>query len=141
MRMRVGSLASLSGLRIWRCHRELWCRLQTWLGSQVVAVVYAGSYSSESTPTLGTSTHWGFGPKKQKKKKFVYLKNMTNIIKPPKLIFKYIREIDFKISRHKMKLMLLRIFRYSWRKTVSKMGSNTTFYLCDWLHFMVDPRP
>ena len=25
MRMRVRSLASLSGLRIWRCH-ELWCR-------------------------------------------------------------------------------------------------------------------
>ena len=29
---RGSSLASLSGLRIWHCH-ELWCRLQTWLGS------------------------------------------------------------------------------------------------------------
>ena len=35
--MRVQSLASLSGLRIWRFH-ELWCRSQTRLGSQVVAV-------------------------------------------------------------------------------------------------------
>ena len=30
----VGSLALLSGLRIWHC-RELWCRLQTLLGSRV----------------------------------------------------------------------------------------------------------
>ena len=29
-RMRVGSLALISELRIWRC-RELWCSLQTWL--------------------------------------------------------------------------------------------------------------
>ena len=32
MRLRVRSLASLSGLRIQRCH-ELWCWWQTWLGS------------------------------------------------------------------------------------------------------------
>ena len=32
MRMQFRSLASLSGLRIWRCH-ELWCRSQTQLGS------------------------------------------------------------------------------------------------------------
>ena len=38
MRMRVQSLVSLSGLRIWRCH-ELWCRSQTWLGSWVVVAV------------------------------------------------------------------------------------------------------
>ena len=35
MRLRVQSLASLSGLKIKHCH-ELWCRLQTWLRSQVV---------------------------------------------------------------------------------------------------------
>ena len=41
----VQSLALLSGLRIRYCH-ELWCRLQTWLGSGIaVAVVEAGSYS------------------------------------------------------------------------------------------------
>ena len=38
MRMQVGSLASLSGLRIWCCH-ELWCRSQMWLGSGVVAIM------------------------------------------------------------------------------------------------------
>ena len=32
MRLQVRSLDLLSGLRIWCC-RELWCRLQTWLGS------------------------------------------------------------------------------------------------------------
>ena len=35
----VGSLASISGLRIWRC-RELQCRSQTWLGSGVAVSVW-----------------------------------------------------------------------------------------------------
>ena len=34
----VRSLASLSGLRIWHC-RELWCRLQTRLGSCMAVAV------------------------------------------------------------------------------------------------------
>ena len=41
-----------------------------WLGSGVaVAVVWAGSYSSDSTPSLGTSICRGCSPKKTKKKK------------------------------------------------------------------------
>ena len=49
---------------------ELWCRLQTWLGSRIaVAVVEARSYSSDWTPSLGTSTCCGCGPKKSNKKK------------------------------------------------------------------------
>ena len=41
MRMRVRSLASLSGLGIQRCH-ELWCRSQMWwLGSRVAVAVAA----------------------------------------------------------------------------------------------------
>ena len=40
------------------------------LGSHVaVAVAYAGSCSSDSTPSLGTSICPGCGPKKEKKKK------------------------------------------------------------------------
>ena len=51
----VRSLASLSGLRIWRGH-ELWCRSQTQLRSvDAVSVAQANGYSSNSTPTLGTS--------------------------------------------------------------------------------------
>ena len=38
MRLQVRSLALLSGLRIRRCC-ELWCRLQTRLGSQVAVVL------------------------------------------------------------------------------------------------------
>ena len=38
MRLWVRSLASLSGLRIRRCH-ELWCRLQKQLGSRVAVAV------------------------------------------------------------------------------------------------------
>ena len=69
MRLRVQSLASLSGLRIWHCG-ELWYRWQTQLGSCVaVAVAQAGSYSCISTPTLGTSICHNYGPKNQKKKK------------------------------------------------------------------------
>jgi len=54
MRLRVWSLPLLSGLMIRRC-RELWCRLQTRLGSGVsVALVQASGYSSDWTPNLGT---------------------------------------------------------------------------------------
>ena len=38
MRFRVQSLASLSGLKIWRC-RELWCRSRTWLRSRIAVAV------------------------------------------------------------------------------------------------------
>ena len=38
MRIWVPSLASISGLRIQRCH-ELWHRLQTWLRSHVAVAV------------------------------------------------------------------------------------------------------
>ena len=63
----AGSIpASLSGLRIQRCH-ELWCRLQTWFRFRVaVAMVQASSCSSGSTPSLGTSICCR-GPKKKKK--------------------------------------------------------------------------
>ena len=51
-------LALLSGLR---------CRSQTWLGSCVaVAVVQASGYSSNLTPSLGTSICCGCSPKKTK---------------------------------------------------------------------------
>ena len=64
MRLRVRSLASLSGLGIW-CFHGLWCRLQAWLGSGVaVALVWAGSSSSNETPSLGSC---GCHPKKNKR--------------------------------------------------------------------------
>ena len=68
MRLRVRFLALLSGLRI-RCCGELWCRSQIRLGSgTAVAVVWAGSCSSDQTPSLGTATCHRCGPKKTKKK-------------------------------------------------------------------------
>ena len=52
------------------CCCELWCRLQTWLGSGIaVATVEAGSCGSDSTPNLGTSMCCGCGPKKTKKER------------------------------------------------------------------------
>ena len=72
MRLRVRSLALLSGLKIWRC-RELWCRLQTRLGSGVaVALVLAGVGAATAPirplawePPYAT----GAALKRQKKKK------------------------------------------------------------------------
>ena len=67
MRLQVQSLASLTGLRIWRCG-ELWCRSQMWLGTRAaVALAEAGGYSPNSTPSLGTSICLGCGPRKGKK--------------------------------------------------------------------------
>ena len=69
MRMWFQPLALLSGLRIWSCH-ELWCSSQMRLGSHVgVAVVEAGSYSSDWIPSLGTSICRECGPKRDKKTK------------------------------------------------------------------------
>ena len=66
--MQVQSLASLGGLRI-QCCRELWCRSQTWLSSGVaMVVVQAGSCSSDSSPSLGTSIATGVALKRQKNK-------------------------------------------------------------------------
>ena len=67
--MQVRSLAMLSRSKIQGCC-ELWCRLKMRLGSGVaVAVVQAGSCSSNSTPSLGTSICRRLGPKKKKAKK------------------------------------------------------------------------
>ena len=64
---------STSGLSQWvkdQCYRELWCSLQTQLGSGVaVAVMQASSYRFDLIPSLGTSICCGYSPKKTKKKK------------------------------------------------------------------------
>ena len=75
MRMLFLSLALLSGLRIWHC-RELWYRLQTLLESCfTVAVAMAGSHSSNSPPSLGTSYAVGAALKRKKNliPKFMFL--------------------------------------------------------------------
>ena len=67
--MQVRSLALLSGFRIRHCG-ELWCRSQIRLGSPIaVAVVQAAGYSSDSTPSLGTSICRKCSPKKTKRQK------------------------------------------------------------------------
>ena len=77
----AGSIpASLSGLRVWRCC-ELWCRSQTRHRSGIaVAVVQASNYSSDQTPSLGTSICHECGPKKTKKRnqKTIFLKTKQN---------------------------------------------------------------
>ena len=52
---------------------KLWLRLQIQLGSGVaVAVVQAGSLSSEWTPSPGTSICRRYSRKKKKKKKYLW---------------------------------------------------------------------
>ena len=66
----MGSIPGLTQwVGIWCCH-ELWCRSQIRLGSGVaLAVVQAGSFSSNSLSSLGTSMCPRCNPKKRKKKK------------------------------------------------------------------------
>ena len=67
--MRVRSLALLSGLRI-QSYRDPWCRSHMRFRSCIaVAVMQASSFSSDSTPCLGTSIYHRCGSKKKKKKK------------------------------------------------------------------------
>ena len=68
LRLWLGSLASPTGSGT-QCCRELWPRSQRWLESRVaLAVVQAGSRSSDSTPSLGTSSCLRCGPQKAKTK-------------------------------------------------------------------------
>ena len=80
MRMWFQSLALFSGLRIRRCY-ELLCRSLMGLESGV-AVAEAGNYSSNLTPSLGTSICLECSPKKKRKKP---MKKMNPEINP--LIF------------------------------------------------------
>ena len=74
--MQVPSLASISGLRIQHCC-ELWYRLQVLFGSGVaVAVVWAGSCSSDSVPGLELPYAVGVAIKRRKKKKKVKRKEI-----------------------------------------------------------------
>uniref|UniRef100_A0A4X1TD05 Cystatin B n=2 Tax=Sus scrofa TaxID=9823 RepID=A0A4X1TD05_PIG len=53
---------------IWHCC-DLWCGLQTWLGSRVaVAVGWASGRSSNSAPSLGPSVCRGCSPEKTKER-------------------------------------------------------------------------
>ena len=91
LRMRVPSLALLSGLRIQRCH-SLECRSQMWLGCSVaVAVVSAGSCSSDLTSSLGASVCCWCGPKKQKN---IILGNYMNT-ESNYIIIQYINILDY----------------------------------------------
>ena len=69
MRLWIRSLASLSGLRIWTCCKQQY-RSKMGLGSGItVVVVKASSYSSESTPSLGTYICHRCSPRKKKKRR------------------------------------------------------------------------
>ena len=63
MRLRVQSLASLSGLRVWHCH-ELWCRSQIWLGSFMEAALKSKKKKKEEEEEERQylhAKHVGFG--------------------------------------------------------------------------------
>ena len=115
MRLQVQPLTLLSGLRISRCH-ELWC--SSLLGSRVAV---AGSYSSDSTPSLETFVCCNCSLKKQKKQKNKKTKTKTK--KNPKN-----REAVFTLLQRE-------IFRGSWCpcplvSTVAfLLDASLTFYL------------
>ena len=68
MRMQVWFLALLCELMIWSCCK-LWCKSQMRLSSGV-AVGQAGSWSTDSTPSLWISICRRCGPKKKKERKY-----------------------------------------------------------------------
>ena len=65
--MRVQSLASLDGLRIQHC-RELWCRSQTWLGSQIAVAAHRPEAAAPVQP-LAWELPCAIGAALKKKKK------------------------------------------------------------------------
>ena len=114
MRMRVRSLALLSGLRIWHCH-ELWCRSQTLLGSHVaVAVALADSCRSDSTPSLGTSVCPGRGPKNPKTKQNKPLQSGLVLLVPLyRLAWNSERVSGYKLTQNKDQILKFHSFFFS----------------------------
>ena len=83
MRLRVRSLPLLSGLTIRRC-RELWCRLQTQLGSRVAVSGYRLA-AVAPIPPLAWKPPYAMGvalekAKSQRKKKFLFLDSQFHFI-------------------------------------------------------------
>ena len=131
--------APASGLTIRRC-RELWCRLQTRLRSRVAVVLaQAGGYSSDWTPSLGTSICCGSGPRnskktKKKKKKKMWKKNIPIFIKKYKKANKiYIKEIKgtdyFKTNHAKTLDHLIIISNIQTIKNLSLLNFMKTSYI------------
>ena len=94
MRLRVQSLALLSGLRIRRC-RELWCRLQThlgldpvllWLWRRPVATALIGPLAWEPPYATGAAQEMAKRPKKKKRNQYQYY-----ILENPK----YLEDFNF----------------------------------------------
>ena len=73
--MQIWSLASLSGLRIWHCHK-LWCRLQMRLRSGIAVAVTQACSSSHSALCCETSICCRCGHKK-KENNSIYKQNFT----------------------------------------------------------------
>ena len=68
-RTQVPSRPLLRGLRVWRGH-ELWCGSQMWLAPGLPPFVLCfGRYTSDSTPSLGTSLFHCFVCKRKKNEK------------------------------------------------------------------------
>ena len=65
MRMRVQSLALVSGLRTWHC-RELWCRLQMCLGSHVAVAVVVVCAAAALIQPLAWELLYALNSQKQK---------------------------------------------------------------------------
>ena len=101
LRMRVRSLALLSGLRL-QCCLKLLCKSQVQLRFGVaVDVAYAGSCSSDLTSSPGTPMCCRFGHKKDKKKKKKIREEINKI---------QIKKIE-KISK---KVSLANVFQRDW---------------------------
>ena len=78
--MNLASIHEDAGLISGFAQCELWCGSQTWLKSgTAMAVVWASSYSSNSTPSLGISICRECGPKKDKKERMKEKESSTKM--------------------------------------------------------------
>ena len=118
-RMQVWSLALFSGLRI-QCCCELWCRSQMRLRSGV-AVAVAGSYSSDFTPSPGTSMYHRCWPQKTKEKK---IERQTGCIL---CTMYYFWKFVWYLWSNRVVIFLLP--SWHWRPVITLLGSISTYAL------------
>ena len=126
MRTQVRFLALLNRLRIQQRH-ELWCRSRRRLGPGIaVAVVSASGYSSNSTPSLGTSKE---RKKESERKKGSERKKVTKEIEMANRhmknkAFNFTKEMLIKIIRSSFHIHYIYKKKKVWPWKFQSQGSN-----------------
>ena len=112
----VPSMALLSGLRIWCC-RELWCRSQTWLGSDIAVAVSGRPAAAAPIWPLGWELSYAVGVALKIKNENQNKPHQTTTTKPNRMIRRWVKASRYQTLLNWMRgtwslVLVVRILRF-----------------------------